>query len=76
MSAPRNSICLCGSGLKHKRCCGNEAKKSADRQFENQEMIRRIEQRRMDIRENPRHRKMSSFASLAVVAALLGSGRR
>lgn len=27
----RNSLCTCGSGIKFKKCCGNEAKKAVAR---------------------------------------------
>lgn len=41
----RNKPCPCGSGKKHKKCCGDAAVLSATRQADNEEFMRRLKER-------------------------------
>lgn len=79
----RNKPCPCGSGKKHKKCCGDAAMLSAKRQAEEEAFMRRMEEnalkRQQELDEakkrNPvaARRQMPLSVSLALTAALLGS---
>lgn len=41
----RNKQCACGSGKKHKRCCGDEAKLSEQRHEQNRQFMEKLRAR-------------------------------
>lgn len=84
----RNKPCACGSGRKHKKCCGDPVMLSAKRVAEHEEFMRQLResaaQRERELLEKrkagvPPARKMrpcSVFMALAVCGALGAAHQR
>jgi len=75
----RNRPCSCGSGVKFKRCCGDNAKLSVKRREEHEEFLRQMVARNIEREKQrkllPRASRPSPMLSAILAAAALGSHR-
>jgi hypothetical protein len=71
MKTPRNHPCPCGSGKKHKRCCGSaESQMRARREY--QERLERVrEARRQRLIEQGQNPSLAGLASIIAASVAM-----